>query len=345
MMWKQNQQDDIASAPYRMAQRRANKIQPRDPEQVEEPQTPLQNAVMGGAQGSYASPRMPRQAPDFSMEKRTQPYPPGNRGTGAPISQPYSTNPNISGNRTQVGDQTRTMEASQAPGGEYSRFAPRVGQVGGQNYLFEHGNRRLLSNEQELADATKYANDYREKYPTGFQPGVGPQTNAEYRAPRASMDMFGNFAGFDAENYQNFDRDKSAKYTFADAAASSGYVPRTKQEAEQWAKQYVVPELEARGYKVHWVQGDKMMVSTRENPQGEVVDFIQGADGDNPMFAWQSEGPGGGNAGGPLQNAITGVQNPMQAPSMVPDNAGNAFEALMQDPQWRQLLASLGVKI
>jgi hypothetical protein len=160
------------------------------------------------------------------------------------------------------------------------------------------------------------------------------------------MEMFGNFAGFDAGNYEGEDRDKSAKYTFADAASASGYVPRTKQEAEQWANEFVVPELEARGYKVHWVQGDKMMVSTRENPQGEVIDFIQGADGADPKFAWQPESGGGGGspAMDPLSQAISTPTNPLQAGGGQPTET-SAFDELMQDPQWKEMLRNLGIKI
>jgi hypothetical protein len=50
--------------------------------------------------------------------------------------------------------------------------------------------------------------------------------------------------------------------------------------------------MNAQGFKVHKVVGDKAFISTRENPGGEWIDFQgnSGGQGDQPL-TWQSQGP------------------------------------------------------
>lgn len=94
---------------------------------------------------------------------------------------------------------------------------------------------------------------------------------------------------------------QSAKYTFAKLAQASGSMPTTKAEAEQWFTEHIKPGLEKEGFGVDWVQGDKALVRTRENPQGEVIDFVRAADSQNRSeiaLAWQSEGGSGTGTGG-----------------------------------------------
>lgn len=112
-------------------------------------------------------------------------------------------------------------------------------------------------------------------------------------------------AGFDfGQDAANRDIGKSAKYAFsylADRASSAGApMPRTKQEAEQWFTQHIAPGLQQLGYAVEWVQGDKAQVRTREGV--DIIDFVIGADGDNPTLGWQSEllAPGGGMSAGAM---------------------------------------------
>ena len=48
--------------------------------------------------------------------------------------------------------------------------------------------------------------------------------------------------------------------------------------------------VEQAGFAVGWVKGDKALICTRENPAGEVVDFMRGADSNDPNYqalAWQ----------------------------------------------------------
>jgi hypothetical protein len=90
------------------------------------------------------------------------------------------------------------------------------------------------------------------------------------------------FEGFDLSRAQ--DPSKSAKDAFAMLAARSGRVPATKAEAETWFNTNIKTEFEALGHKVNWVSGDKFSFT---NWQGTFeVDFVRGADGPNPAFAW-----------------------------------------------------------
>ena len=196
-----------------------------------------------------------------------------------------------------------------------SQYAPRIVQRNGQTYLTEHGNERLLQPGQEVTDATKYRDDFWNQYQTGFQPGVGPQTNEEYAPPTqqasaaslgASGATAGRYAGFDTQRAQ--DPTTSAKDAFLQAATASGSMPSTKDEAEAWFNQYVKQALIDAGYQVDWVEGDKAFVRTRENPQGEEIDFLQDAGGANPMLAWQSNMAGQTTAGGGAGSDTSGQQ-------------------------------------
>ena len=93
------------------------------------------------------------------------------------------------------------------------------------------------------------------------------------------------FEGFDLGRAQ--DTSKSAKDAFAMLASRTGKVPTTKSDAESWFNTNIKGEMEALGHKINWVQGDKFEFT---NWQGTyVVDFVRGADGDNPALAWQVE--------------------------------------------------------
>lgn len=203
-----------------------------------------------------------------------------------------------------------------------SKYAPRIVERGGQTYLTEHGNERLLQPDQ-IAGGTQYRDDFWKQYPTGFQPGVGAQTNDAYAPPTqqssgaslgASGATAGRYAGFDTQRAQ--DPSTSAKDAFLQAANASGSMPSTKEEAEAWFNQYVKQALIDAGYQVDWVDGDKAFVRTRENPGGEEIDFLQDAGGENPMLAWQSNmagtttgGGGAASTGGSAASAILGNEN------------------------------------
>jgi hypothetical protein len=96
-------------------------------------------------------------------------------------------------------------------------------------------------------------------------------------------------------------RPKSAKYTFAKLAQESGQMPQTKEEAEAWFNQHIKPGMEAAGFGVDWVKGDKAFIRSRENPEGGVVDFVRGAGSNDPSYialAWQPETGDAGGGGG-----------------------------------------------
>jgi hypothetical protein len=115
------------------------------------------------------------------------------------------------------------------------------------------------------------------------------------------------YGGFDfAQDAGNRDIGKSAKYAFSQFAEQAGAQgvpqPRTKAEAEAWFSQHIAPGLQAAGYEIEWVQGDKARIRTREG--WDEIDFLINADGENPTLGWQSEvlAPGGPMAtGGGMQ--------------------------------------------
>lgn len=119
-----------------------------------------------------------------------------------------------------------------------SSYAPRIVQRNGRTYLQEHGNIRELQ-PNEVESATIYVNDFWSRFPTGFQPGVGPQDNAGYQqtgwafnsptggrqefkyTPQSyGTDMTG-FSGFSPMGEGSSDR-SSIKNIFRDAAAGLG---------------------------------------------------------------------------------------------------------------------------
>lgn len=176
-----------------------------------------------------------------------------------------------------------------------SQYAPRIITRGGQSYLTEHGNERLLQPGQEVADATRYRDQFWAQYPTGFQAGVGPQRNADYTAPtqaRSGTASLGAgttpFEGFDFSRAQ--DPTFSAKDSFAAAASAAGTPPPglDKSALAGWFNQYIRPGMEANGHTINWVDGDKMNFTS---PQGTfTVDWVRGAGANGFAFAWQIEG-------------------------------------------------------
>lgn len=114
-----------------------------------------------------------------------------------------------------------------------------------------------------------------------------------------------NYTGFDfAQDAANRDIGKSAKYAFANATNKMGSAGvtadqwGTKAGAQEMAIKYIVPEMEANGFKVLEVVGDKMRIVTFEdyqkgNTKGTWVDFVVNADGAatglTPQLAWQPE--------------------------------------------------------
>jgi len=130
------------------------------------------------------------------------------------------------------------------------------------------------------------------------------------------------YAGFDfGQDPANRDIGKSAKYAFshlAGQAANKGVPqPRSKAEAEAWFSANIKPGMDALGFTVHKVVGDKAFISAPEHPDGAWVDFQgnSGGQGDQPLawmaemgtsadqnpediFAVQDWGGGGGSEGG-----------------------------------------------
>jgi len=116
------------------------------------------------------------------------------------------------------------------------------------------------------------------------------------------------FSGFDFNRAQ--DPSTSAKDAFAAAAQAAPQLTDTsKAGAEAWFRQHIQPAMEAAGYKVFDVQGDKAWVGAREDPEGRVpVDFLINAGGSNPQIGWQPDSGGGTGAGGEMGDAPADIQ-------------------------------------
>jgi hypothetical protein len=102
----------------------------------------------------------------------------------------------------------------------------------------------------------------------------------QLRAPDA-------FEGFDFARGQ--DTKKSAKDSFAAHAKAAAVAAPINDKAAlgDWAKQYVMPGMNADGHGVSSVDGDKLRF---KNWQGEFdVDFGRGAGADGGALAWQAE--------------------------------------------------------
>ena len=82
-------------------------------------------------------------------------------------------------------------------------------------------------------------------------------------------------------------RPKSAKYTFAKLAKQSGVMPRSKGEAEQWFNEHIKAGLQAAGFQIDQVKRHQVFIHTRENPQGEWIDFMR-----FQSLAWETQDTG-----------------------------------------------------
>jgi len=167
------------------------------------------------------------------------------------------------------------------------------------------GLERGMSRE-EIADVFTRSPEFAEVQARAATSGTASATSGTASATSGTASKVGTgeppvFTGFDAAKLgadlvRKDGIAQSAKYTFAKLAQASGSMPTTKAEAEQWFTEHIKPGLEKEGFGVDWVQGDKALVRTRENPQGEVIDFVRAADSKDPSqiaLAWQSEGGSG----------------------------------------------------
>jgi hypothetical protein len=141
-----------------------------------------------------------------------------------------------------------------------SRYAPRIAERGGNVYLQEHGNERLLQPGQEQTSGRQYATDFWAQHPTGFQPDVGggktatgapvgAQTNAGYQqtgwgfdSPTGGRKEFSytpqryaggmeNFSGFSPQGAGSSDV-SSIKNIWRDTAVGLGSGPEGFTEAK-----------------------------------------------------------------------------------------------------------------
>lgn len=125
------------------------------------------------------------------------------------------------------------------------------------------------------------------------------------------------YEGYDfAQAATNRDTGQSAKYAWADAQRKAaeqgaGDMWKTKQGAQEMAIKYLIPEVEKNGWKVLEVRGEKVRIITQEsyaagNREGVWIDWVRGADGENPALAWQEESAIEGF--GPVDTRFAGVK-------------------------------------
>jgi hypothetical protein len=109
--------------------------------------------------------------------------------------------------------------------------------------------------------------------------------------------------GFDLQRAQ--DPSFSAKDAFAAAAQAAPEPPPGEDKAAlgDWFTRHVLPSMEQQGFKINWVEGDKINVT---GPQGTgTIDWYRGAGAPGGALAWQADdaGAGGGVTGGTAANA------------------------------------------
>jgi hypothetical protein len=166
------------------------------------------------------------------------------------------------------------------------------------------------------------------------------------------------FAGFDFNRAQ--DPTTSAKDAFAAAAQQAPPMTDTsKAGAEAWFREHIAPRMEAAGFRIYDMQGDKAWVGSREDPEGKIpVDWLINAGGSNPQIGWQPDSGGGGVAGG-AENAqaaydqLSGSISPNASKEEMESAIAAAFghlpgyggaykESVMLNGQWYDLVRGYG---
>jgi hypothetical protein len=251
-----------------------------------------------------------------------------------PVSQPYSQPaPSKSADRAAV---TQGSLAAASAG-----VTPPSLRTGGYPARDTAGDASTLG---PSTDFSRQGQTYNSAQGTYSQPG---SARATATAPQGSGYTLSGQGGSGASNYGyagfNFGQDagnrdtgKSAKYAFAEgsrlAAEQGAVMPRTKQEAEQWFNQYISPYLTSQGYTVGQVIGDKAEIGGWQG--NGFVDFLQDADGANPMLAWQPDSIGGDpmamNYGGAAQGGDPAAMNLAQQLGIDTN-----------DPLWEKILNDL----
>jgi hypothetical protein len=287
----------------------------------------VQNAALGGALSSSASaddagggggiPRVVH--PPGTPE--TQPVGPPARAPEAPSAPTAPTAPS---SPSSAAASTASPYAGRAGydaiARAYQNYLGRAGSDGeimshlnGGQWLDQASGPGLNSSIASIYNSPE-ANTFRAKPPSAAPSAIDAAASATGQpSPTPSYNQ-AHFGTFDTSRAQ--DQDKSAKDTFlANASVGSNDLRWQKKEtAGAWFDQYVRPGLEARGFKVGEVIGDKAFVHTRENPEGTWIDWVEGVDGDSPRLTWQDESYGGGGAGAagaPTPGASAGVAPPL----------------------------------
>ena len=222
------------------------------------------------------------------------------------------------------------------------------------NTLTEHGNTRTLQ-PGEVAGAQGYVDDFWKQFPTGFQPGVGPQTNADYGPPPGASRTGWNGLNLDAppptnlNQFSGFNMDRalaggdpnSTKDAFARWASGQNFnlMGASKDQIGDFMRQNM-GSAKQYGLNILDVQGDQMLVQTRESATPVWVDFVQNAGGANPAWAWQQQdgttaSPGRGSTISPLAQSGAAVGVGM------PTALSQQSQPLGNDTTFQQVMAAI----
>lgn len=183
--------------------------------------------------------------------------------------------------------------------------------------------------------------------------GNNPQSTDTFRYGQGSnfrSDVYGQAPGFNLERDQN--PDKSAKDAFLfeanqdDAASTFRQAAMDKSDdgaLEQWFRQYIMPDMIARGYQIDDVVGDKALISSWDGSGW--TDYVGNAGADNASLAWQPQGGDMGAGGGSAATGGGGLSaDPNQyANSDVLDQIMRQLQGLQggENPMYRDAIMNI----
>lgn len=204
-------------------------------------------------------------------------------------------------------------------------------------------------------DQLAYVLDQFAQHAAAEQAAQGPEQAVTPTAAAASGPTRYAMEGFDLQRAQ--DPSFSAKDAFAAASQAAPEAPPGEDKAAlgDWFSRHVQPSMEAQGFKVNWVDGDKVNIT---GPQGTgTIDWFRGAGAPGGALAWQAEGVGGvgGNASdmqGAYQNLLSMVGPDASKEDMeaaitsafqnVPGFQGAYKESVNINGQWYDLVTGYG---
>ena len=328
------------SAVYRGAQRRANMIQNRDTEQQQ--QTPLQQSLMGTPLETQEEPERVEGPTDASgMQFTLKPY-----SGGEKIKRP----PSFGGNSRLPATKENFLNfgANRTPRAKFGATQP---QFTGQQ--LQSSGQDVQNDEALLASLSRSPVDTPDAGLGGTPTPTAPTPTAP--DPLAALLGGGDKPALDSSQWNTEGWGTPGYLGQAAGGAMAGWDQTNWDDPNMQTPKYVVgrilsnyePSIEGLGQAMQEIQQaypgaefdgkDKIIV-----PGLGTIDVLVNAGGDNTSWAWQdlTNDPGttGGNAD--LTASIgQGATDPTSA------LLSGLDPSLLNDPTWRQLLQSLGIKL